>query len=1542
MYTVEELIEAFAKKESNNGRHPNTYVKNNHGAFGKMQITEATFRGLQREKKIPADWRHDVPEHADAAGAELVRSLYKQYNGDPVKMAAAYYAGPKAVRGDTIINYRDLKNPNFPDVQQYVSDFTKLLGIKYDQVIEPDEEKRYFSGQELYTMNRRPDVDLTQDNQAVDLPQATAGAVPTAAVGPDMLGAVDDQAEAAVKFRKEIDSTSFLDVARASWMRYDPLGVAVRKGVDAAMKPEFEPTPGWRPSPELMEGRSAEEQAEMLETGSEQEALWVRDRQDWRREAEDVVGREGLGTQLAAGFLASAPSSFVAGVGTARALYKAGYGSLALAQSGQRGAAVASLAAENVGAGLAMTGAVDLMDGYTDPADYAVGALFDLSLGFLGLPAHLRLSREAASFSKAAMDSVQEVEATLMAARVRTGEGAPSEAVHSEAHRDRVQAVQEMTGQGTGGIDPTRRLITDEDNAAIFYKEEADVEPEPKAYGGGDMEGAMARRADEVAEQQAPMDLINKQTDDNRIVSYVPESAPAHVKDSANAAVDMARALLPDHVRVGVVYIPGQPVSGVAKSVGPVVRIGVSDVGTAAGKGVEVAIHEVGHAINSYYLPNYKNKAALLDSFGKFLATVKQGDLEKAAWMRWASPAKGQKVDPGKAYDTDFDEWLAEQITKVVRDEAAAGNDVGLRESLAKTLREWVQRIMKLFTGAKDKGYIPADQSVVDFVAAIRNREVEPVKFARPVQARPNVPTPDESRAAIMNDPIARKYGIDLLPMGSPAERARAKAILALYKKADGYPKPDEKRLNSLLSRTMFADSTVRMLKSNNPIARMVASELLESASGATKRQATAAIGKYMMERKMLGNSLQTLESFYRVWRNDNGGNVAKDFLDGKHWENFNKQVATYIESKGAVPAHPAVKQAAEEVTKAYDRIRMEQVNAKTLGWQALPETSEGYMPHKMSPAALRQLSVEQLRVLHSALTDQFITIEGFDMTFADSLATKYIERIRQRALGGYHASVGNGHADLDVLDELLDQPGELKITPAEAQALKKRLRNGSAGYTKGRLKLDLLKEHTLPDGSTFKLLDVFETDQRFLLRQQAGRASGEVALARHGILGKPGLQLLRSAMELGDNEFKAQMPEFEAFDQVSAEFLNEPFGTHSSKWLDRVMYANSLARLGGMFFTQLGEFTNGVAHLGVAKTLQAVPQMRRLRAEAKALARGEKVDNPVLSSLEAIGGADFGSDAYKFAFPFDDIDKQYQVYGQDTLTLGDKLLRGGVYAQGKLSFWRALHSAQQRGMAEQIVHKAIEYMRAGKDDVALADMGFTPEFRKRFLAELPNVAQFDANGRLVRLDLGRSQDVNTMEEFVQAVHRGTNQIIQGTFIGETGKWAHEGLLRFMTQFRTFSLTAIEKQWTRQMNNHGTLKGLGILLGTIAAASPIYIARTYVNSVGREDQEEYLDKMLAPAMIARASLNYVAMSGLAGDFLDAFTVVSGTGEITGARSGVATGFVGTVIAPGAGWVDDVWKGIQNTKDGTDPSALLKTLPFANIPYIAAPVRALTD
>jgi hypothetical protein len=993
---------------------------------------------------------------------------------------------------------------------------------------------------------------------------------------------------------------------------------------------------------------------------------------------------------------------------------------------------------------------------------------------------------------------------------------------------------------------------------------------------------------------------------------------------------------------------------------------------TTKTKAVMDVVHEIGHAIGHDFLdkvpPDLLRRMDL--EFREFIKELRAGNPD-ARFRRFSEGSNSVLDSRGRlktspledtSYAASWDEYLAEAFTRYIQKGTRNGGPAALEDAQARTLlaQLW-EKIKELWEAARERGAYSQDDAFFEFFDSVLDGTLRakvgkgdaPGYLAEellvPSSATRSVDTVEAATRAAAQDPIAVKYGLNAMPQGTTTERAAYKAALALYTKASDPTAPwnnlNADALKSLTDNKVFnvASTSLIMLKSKNPVVRMLASELVESPSGAAGRRTTAAIAKYQHERRYMGNALNEVQMEYTSWRNARNGDAVGDIWDGKNWQTFNREVAMEIEARRAgntgVESAPQVKAAADRLEAAYERMRVGQIAAKTPGWGALPDSSVGYMPHRLSPEKVMSITPAQETAFRQALSEQFQQIEGFDSTFSTTLAARYMDRVKSRAIGG-HDSPGNTNAAgaADMVEDALEAMG---MTAEEILAMRQKFTRGAAGHTKQRLKLDLNAEHVGDDGVTFRLLDLYDTDQFSLLRGQAGRVSGDTALAAHGVLGKAGLKLLRGSLRHGAADGKATAKEIEAFDQVAAELMSEPFGTASGKWIDRAMTVNSLARLGGMGITQFAEYINAAFHVGVGRTLSAIGGIPRLRAEAKALARGEKVDNSLLESLEQVGGAEFGTDSYKLVFPFDNGSLAYQGYGSDSVGFADRALRGASHLQGKLSMWRALHSAQQRGLAEQAVRKAVRYMKEGGNDLAMEQMGISSDLLARLRKDLPEMAEFSGRD-VTSFDLTKAKDTQAAAEFVQAIHRGVNQMIQGTFVGEQGKWAHSGLLKLLTQFRTFSITSIEKQWARQAGARGAGTATMMLLGSMSVAAPIYMARVALNAQGREDAQEYLEKNLSIAQITRASLNYVALSGLSGDMLDALTAVSGVGTATGGRTGASRGFVGNVVAPSLGLVDDVWRGIQNTKEGTDPSELIKALPFSKLPFLIPAVNSLTD
>lgn len=792
---------------------------------------------------------------------------------------------------------------------------------------------------------------------------------------------------------------------------------------------------------------------------------------------------------------------------------------------------------------------------------------------------------------------------------------------------------------------------------------------------------------------------------------------------------------------------------------------------------------------------------------------------------------------------------------------------------------------------------------------------------------------------------FAKRWGFNTSPIGTLREQQHARAMLELAKRAEDWVAANPYNRDALdvsLGRAAPSlGSTARMmLKSKNPILNMIAGELLENPSSASAKSVTASVNKYMLEHQIVGSSAIRYESSLNKWRTANGHRNSEDYLgDQSARAAFNKKVYEEMhrrqdpEYKGS--ADPHIREAADALEESFTRALKMQRQAKTPGWKTLPAQSRGYVPHVMSPQRLRDLSPEHLDVLLQAMHQQFRDRFGFDPVTADNLASRYIDRVRRDGLRGFNGDMNASSTyGVGVLEEVIDDMG---LTPEQASVLKQKVHEKGPNYTKARYEFDMLTPYTAPNGETVRLIDVFETDALQLMRAQSQKVSGEVALHRRGINGRAGLSLIRDALHYGPTDAKPTIPEIEAFEQVAAEFLGDPFG-QMSVWTNRATQLTSLLRLGGMGITQFGEYSNALASIGIARTFSAIASFARLRREAYTLARGGDIGDSMLRDIEKWSGVNFGTDMYQMRMPFDDPAAVHQLYGKEKVTMVDRLLRGAQHAQMKIGAFRAIHAAQSRGMAEQIADKAAGYIRDGGNDVHLRAMGFDDALLERLRAA--NFIQWDGN-RVARFDFSKLATEDA-EAFVQSIHRGTRQIIQGTFIGETGKWAHEGHLRLMGQFRHFGIVAMEKQIARNINMHGggwhgVSMAFGTLVGAMAFVAPIYMARVAVQAIGRPDREEYLDRMLAPEQIARATLNYVSSAGLLGDFLDGFSAVTGVGQSAGGRGQYGAGV--SSIVPALGVADDLIRTPRNVRE-LDAHAILKdTLP-TRLPYIAPLVNFL--
>lgn len=803
---------------------------------------------------------------------------------------------------------------------------------------------------------------------------------------------------------------------------------------------------------------------------------------------------------------------------------------------------------------------------------------------------------------------------------------------------------------------------------------------------------------------------------------------------------------------------------------------------------------------------------------------------------------------------------------------------------------------------------------------------------------------------AIMTAPemAIQAYGRDGLPnkavVNSPSPQQQAattrRQAERLWQHAEQFMKRNPinvARLKVLTAKIGGMSDGLVLAASKNPVLQMVASLVTETTTGAAGRKANVAIRSHMLHKKTMGNVIPDYTTGFEAWNKTNGGGVWDSVMVGQKRREFDRLVYNELLDRrdaNHVPhSDPNIAKAAQAVEDLFERARVEQINAGTLGANNLPGHSKGYVPQALDGGKLQELSVADLHLLHGELSAQFQNRLGWDAAFADAFAPYYTERIRKRAQGdkGIDGLSAGGDAGQVVRDTLADMALDPHMRD-RAEAAQKVA--AGLGHTKKRLDLDLRAQ--LRPG--LQVADLYVTDPLTLARTYARRTSGNVALTESGILGIRGVRALRDAagQPIQDGATPT-LAELEAFDRVMAEILGTPVaGQVVSAGATNMGLLVGLQRLGGLVFTQSAETMQLVHHLGIRSLFSGVASLPQHLGDVGRIKKGLPPERHLLTSIEQYGG-EIGMDSYKMVAPLDAPDARLEQYMEQSGVL-TRLLRGGGHLQSKISGFRGLMAAQHRMAAEQILMKAARFIRDGGEDVSLRDMGFTKEVADSLKNDLDRVAKWDANGNLQSFDLTQVSDPRTAEAFVQAVHRGTSQIIQGVFIGEKNKWFHNDYLRLMLQLRTFGLTASEKQWGRTRMNHNYTYAAGMLLGQMAMVLPIHAARIQLASAGREDRDKYIKENMNPVALARATMNYSSLSGLMGDMMEVGSGViagwgdAGTKELLGARQ--QSSGVGRII-PVAGSIDAA---VKVATGKANAYTAMKQLPFSSLWYLTPAIN----
>nr|DAY04860.1 MAG TPA: zinc metalloprotease [Caudoviricetes sp.] len=718
------------------------------------------------------------------------------------------------------------------------------------------------------------------------------------------------------------------------------------------------------------------------------------------------------------------------------------------------------------------------------------------------------------------------------------------------------------------------------------------------------------------------------------------------------------------------------------------------------------------------------------------------------------------------------------------------------------------------------------------------------------------------------------------------------------------------------LSNNMMSSGLI-MRMSPNPVVRQYAQLLTEDASGlGGRRVKNAAIMKANHQVFILGNIVRENEMAFNQWASRNGFDI-KDRLSLKVREQFNRELS--VEMNNAVqgnPVNPLFKEIIDSYSALYERINQTSGRLHS-GLKLDPIKTYGFRPLKINQEALKGLDEAQRSTVKGIIVDHLVS-KGIGPEHASKVTEGFL----------------SGRVDVESIDPSMrfvssDFDPETWTIDGSYRSVKAQEKFDRHQVTANMFSnLDV----TMRIDDNLSLGDVLDNNHLNLARQYAERMSGLAGLNDVGIVHPKILDSYIEAAQRGTGEYKALPRELKAMEQVKAEIMGKrPDFADDIPFLNNLGTFMSSVQLGGASFSQAAEMANITAHYGVDAAFKMFPEVKNAIDDIRSIHKGGSLkSNSLLKGLEEESGILHGVEGYTNSTFFD----QAGVNGDQALSYTSQMesvVRGAAYVNMKINGMRVLGAIQSRVTANLISDYALTAAFKGGLDAkkmsSLKDAGFDEGLLSRIKSE----AKYKIDGDSIDMDWS-SLSKETLEDFNVAVTRGTKQVIQGDLVGERGAWVHSSLWRAALLYRRFPIVAIEKQMIRQ-GERGNVFMAAALAQSFALGSVFYASRVYLNSIGREDAEEYRKKMLDPETMPLMVMNYMGQFGMLPDIgntvKDAFW-----GDEYG-RSGL----VGNSFAPGVGFANDTFKALQLPKmliEGDNEKAMKtvrRILPLGRVPGV---------
>jgi hypothetical protein len=666
-------------------------------------------------------------------------------------------------------------------------------------------------------------------------------------------------------------------------------------------------------------------------------------------------------------------------------------------------------------------------------------------------------------------------------------------------------------------------------------------------------------------------------------------------------------------------------------------------------------------------------------------------------------------------------------------------------------------------------------------------------------------------------------------------------------------------------------DRAATNMSSDSAKVRGLSSVLFEdpAAVAGTLKGETATLWKQREQGRVMRTFLKSRKANLNAYMQEQGLGWSQSLRASRE---FNLEVTRAL--RGQEVVSEAVKKHAAETRKLYDDISRQLSNTAREGKEGAvavkgheSATLEDYVSRRWSGAAM-EAAIMKMGSRQAVQEMIAGAVRGMTKENAMKVADHLMQVTMRSRQGGL--SIGNISQQGENLERFLRR--EHGFDEAESKRIADSLRRLTGGDDAGRA--GSLK-HRL-DVDEAQVEDLLENDIDTLFSGYANTMLGHVALARQGIDSEATFQrLLQEANEeLASKPLKGKRDQWarkaqirnleDAYDHLVGRPVGEDpntMGSTAGRLVRKVNYSRLMNMVG---LAQIAEFGVMASHVGLKAMLHNMPELAKIRRKLKS---GDFKDGLIEELSDLMGGwADFRL-MHRSATRIEEFGA-----AEGQLSKTERFLDGMNAATTDISGFnyvnQVLHSYAMKSMAQTFLDAA----RTGKKHVLstnrLRELGIDDELMGRIKAEYMKKggAQWSDAGKLKRLNL-QNWDDEVRVKFGNAMRRWGNTVVQENDFGEMPAFMSSTIGKLLFQFKSFMFGSHVKQVVNNIN-HRDRTSAAMLFNTTFGGALSYFAYVGTSSVGRQDQQEYLDRMLTLDRIAAGAFQRSSISSFIPGIID--------------------------------------------------------------------------